>query len=483
MRTTTLVTAALLATAAAACGASPLSDDGEPTTSDTSSALTCATPVDSSRSLFVIDGTALAKFSFKRVMTAIVSSANVGTQTPLALYRQWWDLDNDTAHAAVATNPHCDDDGGTVNGFPIECPRQEGVLATTNPFLAGADHYSPIGIVNRFDLAPKNGANCGQYRVVFGKDSGKSNAFDRNLVIFEAVLPNPNPPAGLSACLPVAQFWDDLSADADATSRANKLDTFFFTGITGFQPVVEASHYGIGGGTNTGQIRANQFMPARSQIGVSQNWELREYRLSRPCTSATSCTLVMHLASVKNDPFPSLFAGTDTQSTSFQSAFLNQVPKLAAKSVPAIAMSTSNTFNGGESHEQSSGDQYEVAASSTFRSQIQSKLTAIGSTLTPTNILQRATTQSCAGCHQLEAGANLGGGLTWPASNGFTQVSETSGLSPALQNVFLPARKKVLEGFVDAHCSGSADAGSATSSASATDGTETIGGSVVGAAN
>ena len=66
---------------------------------------------------------------------------------------------------------------------------------------------------------------------------------------------------------------------------------------------------------------------------------------------------------------------------------------------------------------------------------------------------------SCAGCHQLSNGKNLGGGVTWPASFGFAHVTEVNRessadglrfrISPALTNVFLPHRKAVLEAFLN----------------------------------
>ena len=74
---------------------------------------------------------------------------------------------------------------------------------------------------------------------------------------------------------------------------------------------------------------------------------------------------------------------------------------------------------------------------------IQAELTKIKSTLTPDDILNRATTQSCAGCHEVSTFGlpnALGGGLTWPASNGFTQIDENGNESSALTTVFLPFR-------------------------------------------
>ena len=461
-----------------ACSSSP--DEGTASSSQDELTGTCATPPDPTRSLFVTDPTALANFPMKAVMNQIAATGSGTGQTGLAVYQQMMDTMH-TKALGTTKGPHCDDvlvNGvPSINGFPVQCPRAEGDLAATNPFGTGGDGYVPIGIVNRFDLAPKNGANCGQYRVVYGKRSGLTNAFDRVLIIFEAVLPNPTPTAGLAACLPVAQFWDGLTTDNAAVSRATKLKGFYFTGIAGFAPVIDAAHYGIGGGTNTGQIRANMFKNATGQ----NPWQLREFRLSRACLpDGSGCVLTANNTSVADNPFGGLFAGTDAASTSFQTKFINQVPHLAAKVVPNIGMATPAVDNAGQSNEQDQTNDYRVqgGGNTALLSAITTKLTSIGrSDLTAQNILDRATTQACAGCHELSNNKPLGAGLTWPLSNGFTQIDERSTLSPALTTVFLPARAKVLQGFINANCPG------AVPTPPGGDPGTTLGGGEVGAAN
>jgi len=66
---------------------------------------------------------------------------------------------------------------------------------------------------------------------------------------------------------------------------------------------------------------------------------------------------------------------------------------------------------------------------------------------------------SCAGCHRLSNNADLGAGITWPPSLGFTHVTErvtevVNGetryvLSDALVNNFLPHRKEVLDDYLN----------------------------------
>jgi hypothetical protein len=410
----------------------------------------------------------LSAFPIDRVMDQIAASGSTTGQTGLDVFQQLFDTLNDGAHAAT-DGPHCDDvltNGvASIDGFPIECPRQEGVLATRNVFTPGdPDSFAPIGLVNRFDLAPADGSNCGEYRIVFGKISGRATRFDRALVIFEAKLPNASPELGIAGCLPVAQFWAGLSAVTDPRELASRLAGFYFDGLPddGFSAVVDAANYGVGGGPDTGQIRANLFM----NVVSGQKWELREFHLRERC-GFFDCTLVAANVAVQNNPFGGLFAGSDLRSSRFQEEFVEQVPTLAATTIPGIAMTTRRSFNAGESREQDQTNDYTAQAASnrTLAGAVQQKLAAIGRTdLTPQNVFDRATTQSCAGCHQVATNRALGGGLTWPATNFFTQIDENSKLSPALTNAFLPFRAQVLTAFIDSASgcgsgNGPADAG------------------------
>jgi hypothetical protein len=277
----------------------------------------------------------------------------------------------------------------------------------------------------------------------------------------------------------VAQFWDELSKDTSASSRATKLQQFYFQGLSGFSPVISAQNYGFGGGTNTGQIRANML----GAPGI-QEWELREFRLSQSC-SGTDCTLVANNTFVQTNPYGPLFGGTDAASTAFQQEFLTQIPTLAATTIPTIAMATPTVDDGPQSDEGAppagspTNNDYSQEASSAFLTTLGSKLTQDGISLTAQNILDRATTQSCAGCHELSFDAPLGGGLTWPASNGFTQIDEHSTLSPALKDSFLPFRAQVLTSFLETNC-GDASAASAAPVQAANGAKLTIGGGIVG---
>lgn len=190
-----------------------------------------------------------------------------------------------------------------------------------------------------------------------------------------------------------------------------------------------------------GQTRTNFFIDFAE-------WRLREFKLRRVCPTATTCTLRFDHVTVKTNPAEELFSGAHARASDFQTTFIGQVRRLASGDLNQIAMSVSNNFNEFESSAQSGAVLYRNGTTAALRSRIQTELTQLGSRLTPNNILDRASTQICGGCHQLSAGTTLGGGLTWPTSGGFVHIDESGGLSPALTNVFLPHRKRVLEKFI-----------------------------------
>jgi hypothetical protein len=347
-----------------------------------------------------------------------------------------------------------------MNGFPYACPRAEGNQATVDPFInpTGPNSYMPIGLFNRFDLAPTNGANCGEYRIVFARRGGQTDG-QRNLIIFEAMLPNPAPAQGLNGCRPVANFWATLTSNNDVAARAAALKSFYFNGLSGFMPVVHIDNYG-NRASNTGQVRTNQFMES--------NWLLREFKLKKACST---CALQFIPVTVKTNPGGSLFSPTSSHALAaeFQStAFPSQVSALAVNNLNTFNMVLADKFNAGESDSQeppTSDANYTAffgTGASTFRSNIQAQI-PLSSGLTPDQIVARAKALSCAGCHQLSNNASLGGGLVWPNSAGFTHVSEMDPqpspeggirfrISQALTTTFLPHRKAVLESFVNTSC-------------------------------
>ena len=407
----------------------------------------------------------MSRFSLERVLTQLAQQSGVPGLTATQLFQQWWDTQN--PNPDTYAGPHCDDTVSagvsTLNGYPYLCRNgAEGAQVSCDPFAAAsACAYLPIGLFNRFDQAPENGAHCGEYRIVYAKQSGIASTSDRNLLIFEAALPNPHPQQGLKGCQQIVSTWANLTGQDDIQARASALEAFYFNGQGDVLPVVSIGNYGDNA-LGAGQIRTNQFS------NTTTGWSLREFKLLRTCGASGCSALRFTPVTDKNNAFGPLFAAGSTLPTAgaFQTFFPSQVSNLSAGSVAGLDISVSDSFNTGQS--QASGatatemryypDQFS-AGPSPLRDALQAQLTAIGSSLTPDNIVQRAQALSCAGCHHLSNNAPLGGGVTWPLSLGFTHVTEretevVSGevryrISDALTTQFLPAREQILEDFLN----------------------------------
>lgn len=424
--------------------------------------------VDPRRSLVVTEQTILARFPFERVLEQLVMQSGVPWLTSLELFHQWWDTQN--SGPGLGLGPHCDNtvDAGTpvINDFPYTCrpAPAEGVQATTNPFADpdnNPDAYLPVGLFNRFDLAPSDGSHCGEYRIVYAKRSGIANPLARNLVIFEAALPNSHPNQGLKGCKKIVAFWARLTRMDAINQRADELEDFYFDGIPGVPPVVHVYHYG-GNANGFGQVRTNQFM---QEAASSKVWNLREFKLRRTC-SGRSCTAMQFIpVTDKSNPFGPLVSPTSTHAKApdFQTFFPTQVRDLAAMDLAGIGMELPDKFNTGQSLASGSTENNYVTLFGTdpnpLSTAIQDQLTAIGSSLTPDHVIRRAQALACAGCHRLNNSMDIGGGLTWPPSLGFTHVSERDTetvdgqvrfvISDALVKAFLPHRKTIMENYLN----------------------------------
>jgi hypothetical protein len=430
-------------------------------------------PLDERKSIFVTDVAILKLFTFDELMEQLASESKHKKVTKEQLFQQWWDSANSKSTFDLPfSGPNCD--SGQFNTFPYTCPRNEGQQVTMNAYGPSTPvTYSAIALSNRFDLTTppeKAGKDCGEYRIVFERNSGNTNPLDRDLIIFEAVLPNPHPePHSLKGCRPIQDFWESLSdPKLSAAERGKMLHDFYYNGLSKHhvEPVVKATHYGSATSSADGQIRTNQFMAGTNP----QTWMLRQFHVVEDSQGIK----VLPVPDATNAP-ASLFDETINQplGPGFRTQFLTQIRALtptgncnSTNLVNCISLETPSQDDDGESIEGGPGGpptamNYAAAFanSPTFRAAIQANLGA-GSTLTPDNIIARAQTQTCAGCHQLSANADLGTGLTWPASLGFTQerlappLDTTSPdgpryqISPALQNFFLPFRKHVIETFL-----------------------------------
>ncbi len=420
--------------------------------------------VDPRRSLVVTEQSILARFSLERVLTQLAAQSGVPGLTALQLFQQWWDTQNPNPGSFAGA--HCDDtvDGNgdpVLNGFPYFCRAgAEGAQASCDPFAPSSScAYIPIGLFNRFDQAPENGAHCGEYRIVYAKESGVTSTSDRNLVIFEAVLPNPHPQQGLKGCQQVVRTWADLTNQASAAARADALEDFYFDGQGAIGPVISVENFGSNA-LGAGQIRTNQFS------NTTTGWSLREFKLVRTCSGQTCTALRFAPVTNKQNAFGPLFSPTSAlpAAADFRAFFPSQVAALSASTIAALDINVTDTFNTGQSQasgasatEMRYGDHF-GAGPSVLRDALQSQLTSLGSALSPDDVVRRAQALSCAGCHRLNNNVALGGGLTWPPSLGFTHVTERETevvagetrfvLSDALLNVFLPARKLIIDDYL-----------------------------------
>ncbi|HET8935201.1 MAG TPA: hypothetical protein VFN67_17255 [Polyangiales bacterium] len=425
-------------------------------------AATCPPP-DGTRpdpALVNTDPFVLARFGLKRVYEQLLKRAHVVGPSATTLYQQMWDS-MDAASAAKFRAPHCDDNQSSINGFPVECPRPETALKDTRPNM-----FVPVALTNRFDLSPSDGANCGEYRIIYAMTPFDPS--NRNLMILEGVLPNPKPGCGLDACRPVVNFWRDLSTLDVSTARgqrelAARMERFYFTGISGFSPVIHPNHYGMQGrggygGVNGGQIRTNMFVSGTT-------WQMREFKLARRCRHGR-CRLLFEPSALGENPFPPLFneraAAPDARAADFLASFPDQTQNLITDEVNLITLNTDPRFNAGQSTSSNIEDDYvgqaiaglSAEGRSELTTSIRAELTALGREHVSTlDVVQRAMTQSCAGCHMLARNAPLSddgrSGPFWPdvRPDGFVHIDENGFLSPGLWCAFLPFRRTVLDGF------------------------------------
>lgn len=427
------------------------------------------TDIDVRRSLAVTEQSILERFSLERVMNHLAAQAEGAGVTGTILFQQLWDTQNPAP--GLFAGPHCNTGdepalGETLNGFPYICREapSEGYQASCDPFAEGSDcAYIPIGLFSRFDLAPANGAHCGEYRITFAKASGVTENDQRNLLIFEAVMPNPLPHLGLKGCQNIVKTWAKLTDEDDIEKRADVLEDFYFEGSGLIPPAMHIDHLGASA-AGTGQLRTNQFIFADSASG-NTGWMLREFKLAKSCDEETCSSLLFVPVTTKGNAAADLFSpiSSDPRAEAFRQDFPTRVGSLLGATISGLSLSVPDEFNMAQS-----------PASGPFVSQLDYRAAhglygtplsdavephLVGTGLTMTHVLERARTQTCAGCHRRSRDADLGGGLFWPADLGFVHISERVtevvdgetryDLSEALKEHFLPAREKIMEDFMD----------------------------------
>lgn len=432
--------------------------------------------IDVDRTLFVHDRPTLdaADFSLGRTLGQLAAQANsagASGVTAETLFRDLFDTQNTSTSAATLEGAHCDDDGGTFNGFPARCRPGDGEQAKVADLTAEVALYKAIGLVNRLDLAGESWRNCGEHRIVYGRQA----SIGRGTIIFEAVLPNPRPGCQ-SACRPVAAFWRSLSDISDPALRAQELARFYYQGLPGFRPVVHVDHYaaradtGRYGSSGSGQIRTNQFPP------IPVGWMLKEFKLALDCSTAP-CQLAVLPTMVKVTPYGELWrqetppsSPLAARATAFQASVVAQIGSLALNDLNTFGYAVDLAHDAPDSDPQTGSEPdnylkvYDPAGPHTpglFRDRVATSPARAG--LTETQLVNRALALSCAGCHSprhfglFEPNA-IGPGMTWPRPEGltgFVHVADITptpihSLSPALTEVFLPARKAALVAQLDA---------------------------------
>jgi hypothetical protein len=460
-------------------------------------------------SILVSDVETTSEIKFSEVMDQLVKQGGDSSQTKFSLFHQWWDTAGQQVPrpgqgAGLGLGPHCDDEsppqddpqqGGidnfmalsTRNGFPYRCPRLEALEASSDPFTdeSAEAGYSAIAFSNRFDLIgadvpdPKRSwrmltPDCGEYRIVFARNSGKpkdsiNNArsrLNRNFIVFEARVPNPEPANGVNGCRPILDFWHGLSDKSiSASARGKLLHDFYLNGLPRYNvgPVVDIANYTFG----TGQIRTNQQLHNDSpQQEHPFDWTLREFK----AVVGSDGRLRIVPDTVKTSPGNALFRSksVDPRVASLTLNIRAQIGRLLGAAGPAkgvgdinsIGFSISGTGENAFEGDEWDGDRVKLGdVSAAFlgdvngtpnpklSKSIQEALTAAGSNLTPTNIVNRIRTQTCAGCHHYSGNPHagpddLGGGAVWPDKTdgdaehprmNFTHVSEREDdLRPAI---------------------------------------------------
>ncbi len=380
------------------------------------------------RAFIITDPEALAPFAFDRVLAALSPTAAAA----------WMEI-------ITATNTHSPPQ-------PVLVPLA-GFIATNDSRwrLAGAAErfpVRPVAIANRFDLAPADYSHCGEYRLTFSQRTGQRSRLN---IAIETALPNPYPSKGKAGCLAVAAFWSELARTASATDRRDQLVNLFFRGFASFAPILDPKTF-----ASSGRIRTSVISDSRPLFA--------QFELKNDCAIAHRCVPQLTRVPLDNMPDAALFdANTaDERAASFRREFARQVASLSIPDVNRYTMQIARSYSVGDVGTSAPRFNYQLPfrrarqtpAGRKFRELIADELRKAGSPLMPEDVIGRAETQNCAGCHGKPG--HVGGDLMFP--NALEQgehigvqthsPEENARLSPALQNVFLPYRIRVLRQYL-----------------------------------
>jgi len=387
-----------------------------------------------------------ADFSLLDTLKQIIATSPAPSTTPVQLLQTILDS---LAATSLVQPPLGVSLTVTQAATPGSLVAKDLILDPADP-TSGSMAMKPLALFNRFDLAPQDGSNCGEYRIVYSIVGGP-----RFLLIFESRLPNPDPSAGIAGCKTVVDLWQSLASLTDDAARAAALKPFYY-GTSSGGPVVDFANYGV----PLGQVRAN--------LLISSPWILREFRAAQdPLSLAT----IFKADTDKETPIPELFRSTGlpavitpAQRTGYRNHFLNQpVCNLTAPDRTIAAPSAQDIVNGIgpgfnpagddlESISQGNVDDPAQGVDPTYDTALQARLTqlALDTKMTTTHLMNRAGAMTCGGCHEFSNGAQLDNDPThvWPSSAGFVHVNDNGMLSDALNLFFLVQRKKQLEAFL-----------------------------------
>jgi hypothetical protein len=405
----------------------------------------CERPADARRPAAIETAVDALQFhTLRDAFDAMANNEGFGTEGE-TIYQQLIDSYATADQARLPDAVHCGDETTngepSLNGFRMDCNRRE------HGQFDNLDFWQATAFVNRVDLAPQNGAHCGQQRLVFS-----NNVQGRMFLILEAQIPNPTPELGLQGCTPLAEFWAQSVRIEDPFERGLRLRQAFFDGTPelqdrGFGPFVSASHYTVG----TGQIRTNNFDDFQ--------WTLREFKLTTDDNALKAIPFP-----VAESPHGELWNDTLSHPAgeTCREAFLQSLQGVLTDDPSVMAFIVPQECKNAESRNDGFTENYGVhlsLGSGEFTNRIDEAIAGTG--LNALNIAERARfSGSCIGCHSESAFADLGNGVTAPFSLDFGHVGDfqTScpdnrsacfATSPALNDTFLPHRLAAMTNLVD----------------------------------
>ncbi|HRI69164.1 MAG TPA: hypothetical protein PK156_33265 [Polyangium sp.] len=458
--------------------------DMPPTDNPPPSSLTCQPNIvvdPNSRALIVTDPEVLARFSLERVLQQLIDRSGM-PNTPLQLMQELFDTQNSIGTGVFPGVTHCDDPTNIAfRSAPAAfCPRAEGKLATSTGFFQEGhpDSFVPVALVNRFDLTPAAGSNCGEHRIMFAKLSGQTNPNERVFLAFEGVIDNVVSSDTLVGCRPIAALWASLATETNLQVIGDRMEALYFNGYAGFSPVVSPEHYssslfggeddGGGYGDKTGHPRHGQL---RVSEGMQEPWEFREFHIGFGSVPNPEPVFAFQPVTTKNNPRAELFDPSviNSDSEGFRAQLLQELPTLAAKETFGIQFAPQNSrWNAGASMITSNpaadftSRAFDGEAGQTFWTQIQTAINEQNldrdcppdDPLYPEHLMQRVSMLSCAGCHAPEqylgSSRSLGCGQTWPLVSQRAHIDERGQLSPAMTDNFLPRRAEILSMYLQA---------------------------------